>query len=142
MNYFTIIIILYIIFYVVLTIISATRERKKREKRREILEKERVEEKTIPYKEDYIKTTTFKEIFEEELKETPEEKKLIEKIEEEKITPEKIEVVTPPSYEKEKIVYSEYEKEHLKLKKLLTLSKNDILKGIIFKEILTTKFKK
>jgi len=44
--------------------------------------------------------------------------------------------------EEKKDEFYEYEKVPPKLKKILTFSKDDILRGVIFKEILTPKFKK
>lgn len=66
----------------------------------------------------------------------------LEVIPEEKIPQEIVEEKPTPILEKEKITPSEFEKLPSKLKKVLSFSKNDILKGIIFKEILTPKFKK
>ncbi len=43
---------------------------------------------------------------------------------------------------KKKIIHPEFEKVPPKLKKILTFSKNDLIRGVIFKEILTPKFKK
>jgi len=150
MNYFTVIIILYIIFYIVLTIISTTNERKKREKRREVLEKEKLLEKTTPYKEDYRKISkkeSEKEPVEieevEEIKPSIEiSEKKVEEIPQKKIIQKSTEELISPIIKKERIIHTEYEKAQLKLKRSLSFSKNDILKGIIFKEILTPKFRK
>lgn len=138
MDSFIIIIILYIVLYIILTVINIINQKKKRE-----LIKEREEEIL-----EEIKLTP--PVIEKEF-EIEEEK---EKLKYESKEPEKIEIYEKVlintqekkdvKFEKEKLSDEEtlYYEKIPKIKKILNFSKNDVLKGIIYKEILTPKFKK
>lgn len=140
MDSFIIIIILYIVLYIILSVINAINQKKKRELLKEKREEEIFEEeerKILPP----ILEKKFKiEKKEDELKENLKEPGKIE-IYETKTEETKEQEVTQS--EKEKLIIEEISpyKKIPKLKKILSLTRNDILKGIIFKEILTPKFK-
>lgn len=139
MDSFIIIIILYIILYIILSVINVINQRKKRELLKQKREEEPFEEeKTIlPPPFEKIKIEEKGEGLLEEFKEP-------EKIEIYETKPEETKKQEEIKPEKEKIIIEEiqpYEKIP-KIKKILSFSKNDILKGIIFKEIVTPKFKK
>lgn len=139
MDSFIIIIILYIVLYTILSLINAINQRKKKELLKEKREEELFEEEertTLPPPLEKIKIEEKSESLSEELKEP-------EKIEIYETKPKETKKQEDIIPEKEKLIIEEKTYYHKipKIKKILSFSKNEILKGIIYKEILTTKFK-
>ncbi|MDI6860710.1 MAG: hypothetical protein QMD25_01670 [Caldisericia bacterium] len=132
MSYFTIIIILYIVLYFILTIVSAINERKRKE---EISIKEKVKKEEVLEEQFKIEKAPEKIYQKEKL-----EEEFVQEVKEE-ILKEEVEQ-KPPLYKEKEFLPIKHEELPSKLKKVLSFSKSDILKGIIFKEILTPKFKK
>lgn len=130
MSFFTLIIILYIVFYLFLAIVSAINERKRRVKIKEsqLREKSETIEEISTKKLEIEEKSYPKEFKKEPSKETLEE--------------ENFEQKPTLKLEKQTEDLLVYKKLPSKLKKAVSLSKSDIIKGIIYKEILTPKFRK